>query len=58
MSHKTLKYKIINISGKTLKQGDITSRNENINISHFPTGTYVVKIANGEEIYTETIIKQ
>jgi hypothetical protein len=55
-SHLPTTYKIIDQAGFLAQTGELTSKNQVINISGLPSGVYLVKIGN--EIHTLKVIKR
>jgi endonuclease I len=51
-------YRILDMSGKILKQGAIQSQELNVNLTNFQQGLYILLINNGEQVITKKFIKQ
>lgn len=51
-------FEMINISGNTVKSGNIKSELMNINIENLSSGYYILKINTGNKILTRSFIKQ
>ena len=54
--NKNLNIQIINLSGKIIESKSISS-NHQINIAPFAVGTYIIRIIDGNKVYSKKIIK-
>jgi len=52
-----LKYQILDLNGKIIIGGLITSRNQKINLNYLNRGSYIIKLTNNSLTHTEFIIK-
>jgi len=50
-------YQIVNINGKTLQHGNISSGNTKINTEKFSSGYYILKVVNNSEVLIIPFIK-
>jgi len=55
-TNETLQFKIYNIIGKLVSEGQTV--NNNINVSMLSSGVYIVKLSNGKQQITKKIIKE
>ncbi|MCK3682713.1 PKD domain-containing protein [Maribellus sp. YY47] len=51
-------YSIYDIGGKLLAQGQISSSDTRVNLSTYPQGIYMIRIANNDRIHNMKIIKK
>lgn len=55
-SNETFQYKIYNILGKLITQGQ--TLNSNINVGELSSGVYIIKLSNGKKQFTKKLIKK
>ncbi len=58
LSSETLDFQLMDLSGKAVKAGTITSGTNTIEIAELPAGIYVLQIGSENAIYTERVAKQ
>lgn len=51
-------FQVFDMRGALIKDGLITDTNSEINFSNCKSGSYLIKVVNGHQIYNEKIVKQ